>query len=189
MLSPFTNAVTRFDRAPQRALKSHWAPRVKWRLCQPWAAFACHRQKARFSDSGHDARDRRLCTAAGCAVATLMGEMPSADYVLHVPRQPGEIVEHGLDQYFPTGILSAGSSLKQGQQIAHLIRGFFPIGCRSGDQLRFQRVLRRAQRPFIGGDLCEEATKISGLLRGHSAMLVELDRFVCHDVVSRSRAA
>src|SRR4029079_7116322 len=109
-------------------------------------------------------------------VASLIGKnaVPEA-MCLHVPRQSSEIIKHGLDQYFPPRILSDGRGRKQGQQIAHLVRGLFPVRCRSGDQLRFQGVLRRAQRLFVGGDLCQEATKVSGLLRGHSTMLVEFD--------------
>jgi hypothetical protein len=51
-----------------------------------------------------------------------------------------------------------------------------PIGCRAQRPLHWQR-------PRRGGN------KVSGRLRGHSAMLVELDRFICHGVASRPRAA
>jgi hypothetical protein len=88
----------------------------------------------------------------------------------------------------PTRVLSAGGSRKQGQQIAHLVRSLFPIGRRGRYQLHFQCILRLAQRAFVGGDLSEEPTKVGCLLRSHSAMLVEIDRFVCHGPGSRSRA-
>jgi hypothetical protein len=109
------------------------------------------------------------------------------DDVLHVAPEPAEIVK--LDQCLPARVLSARSSRKHGQQIAHLVRDLLLIRCWSRDQLRFQRVLRGAQRLFIGRDLCQKATKVSGLLRGHSAMLVEFDRFICHGGASRSNAA
>jgi hypothetical protein len=51
----------------------------------------------------------------------------------------------------------------------------------SGNQMGFQFILPKTQRPFIGFDVGQQPAKVGGLLGGHPPVLVEVDRFVCHD--------
>jgi hypothetical protein len=65
-----------------------------------------------------------------------------------------------------------------------------PIRRSSGDHLALQLLLPEAQRLFVDFHLRTKPTKVRGLLGGHSAVLFQIDRFVCHGAAaSRSSAA
>jgi hypothetical protein len=53
---------------------------------------------------------------------------------------------------------------------------FTPIGRGRCNQARFQFVLPKAQGSFIGL-VCEQPAQVSGLLSGHTAMLIQVDCF------------
>src|SRR5258708_13183376 len=44
----------------------------------------------------------------------------------------------------------------------------------------FQFILPKTQCALIGLHVCQQAAKVCGFLGGHPAVLVKVDRFVCH---------
>jgi len=55
-----------------------------------------------------------------------------------------------------------------------------PIPRRRSEKLRFQFLLSKAQFLFVGFDARQEPAQLGGLLRGHPAVLIEVDGSVRH---------
>jgi hypothetical protein len=95
-------------------------------------------------------------------------------------REPLEVIQHGGNEFLSAGVLRGEGSGKNLEQIACLLGSFTPI-CRGRcNQVRLQFVLSKAQGFFIGLHACQQAAQVRGLLRGHTAMLIQVDRFFRH---------
>jgi len=61
-------------------------------------------------------------------------------------------------------ILRSQRSSKEIEKIAGLLGGFLPTCRRCGNQMRFQFILPKTPRPFIGPDVGQQPPKVGGLL-------------------------
>jgi hypothetical protein len=111
----------------------------------------------------------------------------------HIPpscRPAGQAIEigkHRCNEPLPTRVLRERGSSKQIEEITRLDGGFLPIRGRSREQLRFQLIASKLKRSFVGFDLGQQPALTRGFLRGHPAVLVEINGSIGH--VSQLRAA
>src|SRR5438105_520022 len=69
-------------------------------------------------------------------------------YQLGFPREPLEVIEHGRNQLLPPGIIGGQRIGKKIEKIARLLGSFAPVRGRCRDEMRFQFILPKAQRPL-----------------------------------------
>ncbi len=80
------------------------------------------------------------------------------------PGEPLEIGKHGRDEFLSARILRSQRSSKEIEKIAGLLGGFLPTCRRCGNQMGFQFILPKTQRPFIRPDVGPQPPKVGGLL-------------------------
>lgn len=95
-------------------------------------------------------------------------------------RQPDEIVEQRRDQRAVSRILGGQAGGIEVEQMARLHCGLRPGRRGHGHHAVFEIGLALAQIPDLGLDLAQGAAQVGGFLRGHAAVLVEIDRLLSH---------
>jgi hypothetical protein len=109
---------------------------------------------------------------------------------LHVPRslgEAGEVVERTGDEPLPAWVLSLGGSSEQLEKVSRAHRRFG--ACRGWGSVEkiLQFFLAISQRRLVYLNVVENAADLGISLSGHAAALVEIDRFVRHDLGAFTR--
>jgi hypothetical protein len=99
---------------------------------------------------------------------------------LPFPGEPGEIVEQRCHQRAVPRVLSRQARGIEVEQMPRLHCGLRPRSGGHRHHAVFEFGLPLAQFPYMGFDVGQRAAQIGRLLRGHAAMLVEIDRAVSH---------
>jgi hypothetical protein len=82
----------------------------------------------------------------------------------------------------PEPILRCQRSGEAIEKIATFLGGVAPIARQHREQVGFQFVLPATRCALIGLHVREQPAKVCGFLGNHPAVLVEVNRFVCHAV-------
>ena len=95
--------------------------------------------------------------------------------------EAGELVEGAGDEPLPARVLSLGGS---GEQLEKVSRARCCFGARRGGggvEKTLQFFLAISQRRLVKPNVVKETANLGVALRGHAAVLVEIDRLVRHD--------
>ena len=101
--------------------------------------------------------------------------------------EAGEIVERASDEPLPARVLSLGGS---GEQLEKVSRARCRFGARRGGggvEKTLQFFLAISQRRLVKPNVVKETANLGVALRGHAAVLVEIDRLVGHDLGAFTR--
>src|SRR4029077_7565559 len=96
-------------------------------------------------------------------------------------RKAREVGENRGNQCLSSRIMRRERRRKEVEEVTGLFSRFLPICRGRGQQVGFQFGLPKAQFFFVRLDIRQEPAQLGRFLRGHAAMLVEVDRLIGHD--------
>jgi hypothetical protein len=99
--------------------------------------------------------------------------------------KPLEVGNHGANKLLAPWVLRSECSCKEIEEIASFVGSFLLICRRRCQRVSFQFVLPKAQGLLDRFHVRHQPSKFGSLLGSHSAMLIQVDRFLGHDRSAR----